>query len=219
MKCAVLSNVGLVRKRNEDSYLANAIDGLFVVCDGIGGRDNGDVASSTAIDVIGRCLPYVTDGWSLGLLTEYIHLANKTIQESAAADKKLRDMATTCTAAAIDDHTLLVAHVGDSSLFIIRGDCILRITDVHHFPPPNEHVLANALGVYRHDCIDTHAVPLHDGDKVLLCSDGLTDMLGQDDILAIVQKERSLDKAVEALVQLALDRGGFDNVTVIVASI
>jgi len=235
MKCAVLSDLGLVRSRNEDNYLVDERRGLLVVCDGMGGCKGGDVASATAIEIISKYLPPTNAELNLELLNESILEANRSIYDQSTGNVDLQGMGTTVTAVVLKDRKLLVAHIGDSVLFIISNNNIKKITQDHTLAEqmilenvltageaatsPYNHVLTRALGIEKQVYIDNYEEYLHKGDILLLCSDGLTHLLGQDDILTIVRKERSLDKAVEALVQLALDRGGIDNVTVIVASI
>lgn len=235
MKYAVLSDQGLVRNKNEDNFLADGKRGLFVVCDGMGGHKGGDVASAVAIEVIGKSLPATNAEQNLDRLNESVSEANQVIFDKSMKNLDLHGMGTTVTAAVIKDGDLFVAHIGDSSLFVISNNSIKKITHDHTLAEqmilesilsttevvnsPYNHVLTRALGVEDQVKIDNYEEHLQEGDMVLLCSDGLTDLLSHNDILAMVRKVGSLEKIAEALVLLALDRGGSDNVTVIVVSI
>ena len=235
MEYAVLSDQGLVRTRNEDRYLVDNLRGLFVVCDGMGGHKGGDVASASTVEVMSRCLTAAKEDLTMELLNYAILEANKDVFFKSKNNPDLSGMGTTVTAAAVKGQLLLVAHIGDSSLFVISNNIIKKITHDHTLAEqmiqeslitaaeakisPYNHVLTRALGIERQVKIDNYEIKLQYGDMILLCSDGLTDLLNPDDILDTVKKEASLERTVQVLVSKALDRGGNDNVTVIIVSI
>ena len=236
MKYAILSDRGLVRSKNEDHYLTDEQRGLFIVCDGMGGHKGGEVASAVAIEVISRHMPAGgKNKQTIESLNEAVAEANLVILDKSVNNQELNGMGTTVTAAIIKEKSLWVAHVGDSSLFVISNNSIKKITRDHTLAEqmvlenilpvaeaaksPYNHVLTRALGLKNQVEIDNYEEYIQSGDLVLLCSDGLTDLLNYDEILTLAQKEKSLDKSAKALVSLALDRGGNDNVTVILISI
>jgi protein phosphatase len=235
MKFAVLSDRGLVRSKNEDNFLADEIRGLFMVCDGMGGHKSGEIASSMAVECISKFLPSANLEINLHKLNEAVCEANKKIFDDSMKNLEFHGMGTTITAAVIKGYDLFISHVGDSGLFIISGERIKKVTNDHTLAEqmvrdsilsphdiensPYNHVLTRALGVEEQVKVDNYEERLDEGDMILLCSDGLTDLLSHQDILDLVKKETSLQKVVQSLVFLALERGGSDNITVILVSI
>ncbi len=235
MNIAVLSDQGLVRSNNEDNYLVNEKYGLLVVCDGMGGHNGGEIASAMAIEIIQRRIASHKFEQTIEMLNDVIAEANEFIFNHALKHLDLHGMGTTLTAAMINEKTLSIAHIGDSSLFLIRDSFIKKITHDHTLAEqmiiesllsaneaiksPYNHVLTRALGVEEQVKIDNYFERLKNGDIILLCSDGLTDLLSQSEMKTIVQKSNSLKESANNLVISALDRGGSDNITVILASI
>lgn len=232
MVTAVISDIGKVRKRNEDSYLVEEERGLFLVCDGMGGHRGGDVASNTAVQVIGS---YIKDHPQLEpdqALQKAISRANLVIHNRGEGDPNLHEMGTTVTAAYIRDNHIHVAHVGDSSLLLIRGNTIEKITRDHTLAQhmvgegllsPAEvressynHILTRSLGTSIDVDIDSMRIEARVDDILLLSSDGLTDMLEEEEIHILIQQHRdNLPAAARALLDAALVRGGYDNITLI----
>ncbi|MDR1617303.1 MAG: Stp1/IreP family PP2C-type Ser/Thr phosphatase [Syntrophomonadaceae bacterium] len=235
MEFAVLSDQGLVRSKNEDNFLADEVRGLFIVCDGMGGHKSGEVASSMAVECINKFLPSSNVEINLHTLNEAVCEANKKIFDNSMRNLEFHGMGTTVTAAVVKGHDLFISHVGDSGLFVISDGRIKKVTNDHTLAEqmvrdsilsprdiessPYNHVLTRALGVEEQVKIDNYEEHLKEGDMFLLCSDGLTDLLSQQDILDLAKQEQSLQKIVQSLVFLALERGGSDNITVILASI
>lgn len=240
-----LTDIGRRRDHNEDSIL---LDGeLFVVCDGMGGHNAGEVASALAIEVIGRFVaqtrtdPDVT--WPYGLdpalsyhanrLSASVRLANREVFRKAASSAELRGMGTTVVAAIVapEEPRLIYAHVGDSRLYLVRDGDIAQLTRDHSLAnaagvrDPQDldsrmrNMLTAALGVREDIEVDIAEERLNDGDTVLLCSDGLTNMLPDPRILEVVTSHReNLDDACKELVRQANAEGGRDNISVILVS-
>ena len=226
------TDVGLVREGNEDSYFID--EPLFVVADGMGGHVAGDVASSTAVDVI-------ADRWRQGGMSDEdalraaVREANSAIWERSQTDTALRGMGTTCTLVRVDDTKARLAHVGDSRAYLFRDGELSQLTDDHtmvgrmvregrltkqdaeHHPQRN--IITRALGVDTDVDVDTFSLDLHEGDRILICSDGLTSMVDEATIANVLAEESDPQHAAERLVQIAIDNGGEDNVTVIILDV
>lgn len=229
------SNIGLIRKRNEDSYMLVDRLGLYVVCDGMGGHRGGDIASQMAIAVINDEIDKL-DSLSPVKLNEIIKKANYEIWINGQSNPEYYEMGTTITAALIHNHYLHVSHVGDSRLYLLRKNTIKCITRDHtlaeemvdnglltkqELPQCSyNHILTRALGVSDDLEIDSYSEVLSGGDIILLSTDGLSDMLTDEDILSVVKKHSaSLESAVDSLIVLANERGGYDNITAVLISI
>lgn len=236
MNSTSISEVGLIRTNNEDSYLADDKKGLFIVCDGMGGHNGGEVASSMAVNILRQNVQYINNiDEALIALKNAIQKANRQIWQTGKADPELLNMGTTIIAAAIIDNQMVVGNVGDSSLYLIRGEKIEKISRDHTLAAtmldngllkPEElrnnsysHILTRALGVEETVEIDFFNYDLESGDRILLCSDGLTDLLDEKDIWATVTSNQDIAKAAQRLVHMALDRGGHDNITTILICI
>jgi serine/threonine protein phosphatase PrpC len=226
------TDVGLVREGNEDSLLIE--EPLFVVADGMGGHLAGDVASSTAVGVI-------ADRWHETNMSDedglraVVREANAAIWEKSQADPSLRGMGTTCTLVRVDDSQARLAHVGDSRAYLFRDGELSQLTEDHtmvgrmvregrlsieeaeHHPQRN--IITRALGVDTEVDVDTFSFDLVAGDRILICSDGLTSMVSSQPISEILANEPNPQRAAEKLVQLAIDNGGEDNVTVVLLDI
>jgi protein phosphatase len=232
MRAIGLTDIGLVRTSNQDSYLIDEDKGLFVVCDGMGGHKGGDVASSLAIKAIRDSLSDYREDEPLKWLNQSVSRANDLIREWGQNDPDLFEMGTTITAAIIKEQELIIAHVGDSRLYHINNKGINKVTRDHTLAEQMitdgllkaeetsgnayNHILTRALGIDNQVLIDNLAENVMPGDIILLCTDGLSDMLQESDILTTIN-EFSFDIAVAArkLIERALNNGGYDNVTVI----
>jgi PPM family protein phosphatase len=228
----VASDVGLVRTGNEDSFLAE--EPLFVIADGMGGHVAGDVASSTAIDAIeeNRNQANAEDPQTLAGL---VHEANAAIWERATGDSSLQGMGTTCTLVYIDGPRAHVAHVGDSRAYRLRDGHLEQLTEDHTLVArmvkegkipaeeaerhPQRNIVTRVLGAASEISVDLLAIDLDDGDRLLLCSDGLNSMVDRGDIEAVLERERDPQRAADALVELANEAGGEDNTTVLVIDV
>ncbi|HEX2050769.1 MAG TPA: Stp1/IreP family PP2C-type Ser/Thr phosphatase [Actinomycetota bacterium] len=223
------TDVGQVRDGNEDSYLLD--EPLFAVADGMGGHLAGDVASSLAVDVIreGAGEQRVSDGDALAAL---VRNANARIYEKAQADASLRGMGTTCTLLLVRDDHAELAHVGDSRAYLFRAGELSQLTEDHTLVErmvregrlskdeaqhhPQRSIITRALGVDATVDVDVLSVELSEGDRLLLCSDGLTSMIDTGAIARILSDEADPQAAADRLVEEANGAGGEDNITVVV---
>jgi len=239
MDTAYISDIGLFRKNNEDHYLVMDEYGLFAVCDGMGGHKGGDVASKLAVDCLQEyMLNLAADSLSqnpISVLNAAIQKANHLIWLQAQGNLELHEMGTTITAAMIRKKQLAVANVGDSSLYVFRNGKLNKITRDHTLAEKmvtdgllkNEdkkssgynHILTRALGIQEEVVIDNFEHQLYRGDLVLLCSDGLTDMLDDNEIETILNQQENLQKSLNTLLDTALTKGGYDNITIILLRI
>lgn len=226
------SDVGRQRQANEDSMLARAP--LFVVADGMGGAQAGEVASMTAIQAFSDGL---ADGPPEDALGSSIGIANRTIHDRAHSDPSLSGMGTTITVATVDSQReeVVIAHVGDSRAYRLRDGIIQRLTRDHSLVEemrrrgqiteeqaedhPQRSIITRALGPEPEVQVDIQAVPADPGDIFMLCSDGLTTMLADERIRVLIEEAPSLEAATRALVDEANVAGGRDNITVLLFQI
>ncbi|HXG66185.1 MAG TPA: Stp1/IreP family PP2C-type Ser/Thr phosphatase [Blastocatellia bacterium] len=238
---SLLSDVGCVRELNEDSGVFHQPDDpqtladkgmLFLVCDGMGGHSGGEVASGLAVKVIGQAY-YESDGGPIEALEKAFRKANKAIFDVARKNGGLQGMGTTGTALVLHNGRAIAAHVGDSRLYLVRDGQIYLMTQDHsavmemvkqgilsldearHHPDKN--VILRALGSHEEVEVSVwdEPFPVREGDRFLLCSDGLYDLVQDEEIRQIVRASAP-EVACANLVSLAKQRGGHDNVTVIV---
>jgi len=222
------TDVGKVRTRNEDAYLVE--EPLFAVADGMGGHRGGNVASALTIEAIREAKP----AWdpSGDPLVQAVRRANRVVHERAAGDSNLRGMGTTVTVLQTSGANALIAHVGDSRAYLLRGGDLRQLTHDHTLVQqmvdegkisqeeagvhPARNIITRSLGVDEDVDVDEERLDLRPGDRLLLCTDGLTGMLAVDEIAQILRDEGDPQAAADALVDLAVERGGDDNVTTVV---
>jgi PPM family protein phosphatase len=225
---AARSDTGRQRPANEDSYWARRP--LFVVADGMGGAQAGEVASRTAVEIFEQGLPD-GPGSNEERLAKLVADANARIHALAQSDEQHAGMGTTLTAAYLGEDDLAVAHVGDSRLYLLRDGQLRQLTDDHSLvgelvrrgqlsaeeaeDHPQRSIITRALGPEGDVAVDHHTWPVRDGDVVLLCSDGLTSMVSDQQIVSLIDGAASLSEASARLVQAANEAGGRDNITVI----
>jgi serine/threonine protein phosphatase PrpC len=225
---AVRTDTGRQRNANEDSYLTRAP--LFVVADGMGGAQAGEVASKAAAESFAGELPATSPE---RVLEETIEGANRTIHELARKDPGLAGMGTTTTAAIVnlEAEEVAIGHVGDSRAYRLRGGRFEQLTRDHSLVEemrrkgqltdaqaedhPQRSIITRALGPEPEVQVDLQTVPAQDGDVFLICSDGLTTMLDDEQIARVLARATSLGAAVRALVDEANRAGGRDNITVV----
>ena len=236
---AMLTHVGRVRSSNEDSvvFVSSPEDGrqedrgtLALVADGMGGHAAGEVASALAAEVVRR----IYCGSSLPVpetLRTAFEAANTAVIEHADAHPECRGMGTTCTAVAMVGGKLYLAHAGDSRAYLLRGDVLTQLSEDHSLnaqlvregvmtkeeaeTSPNGNVIVKALGSRAEldPAVWSEGLPLADGDRVLLCSDGLSNLVPDREIAGVLQRLSPTD-ACDALVERALAAGGYDNISV-----
>ncbi len=244
-----LTDVGRKRKHNEDAYLLDAERGLFVVADGMGGHAAGEVASRLTVESIQEFISGTEDDhdntWPFGYNNRYsvdgnrlstaVERANEKVMRAVVNRPELKGMGTTVVAALFDEKRATLVHVGDSRAYLMRESELRRLTDDHSWVQeqvnagilseeearshPLKNVVTRALGGGMHVAVDLIEIPVGGGDRFLLCSDGLTGMVSDEEITAALHSTRSLEEIVRGLIDLANERGGVDNITAIVVEV
>ncbi len=221
------SDVGRQRSANEDSLVLRPP--FFAVADGMGGAKAGEVASAIAAGAFDDAAP--AGEQAEAQLTRLLREANRRIYELAVSDESRRGMGTTLTAARVDDDEISLGHVGDSRAYRLRDGELVQLTRDHSLvaelersgqitPEAAEHhpqrsIITRALGPEPDVEVDTYTVAGRAGDVFLLCSDGLTSMISDEEVAAILRSADDLDSAAESLVRAANQSGGKDNITVV----
>ncbi|WP_288616604.1 Stp1/IreP family PP2C-type Ser/Thr phosphatase [Eubacterium ramulus] len=236
MKISSLTDIGNTREMNQD-YLYSSeesvgkLPNLFLVADGMGGHKAGEFASRYVVEHIVRSIKGSKEEEAVAILSESIETANRKLKEYADAHQQMRGMGTTIVAAVIQGRTLIVANVGDSRLYIV-GDEITQVTQDHSLVQemvrlgemdpqsaknhPDKNIITRAVGVSEKVKIDIFERQLRAGEYIILCSDGLTNMVEDSVILQILHGAGSLSDKAERLIELANKNGGKDNITVII---
>jgi PPM family protein phosphatase len=220
----VATDIGRVREGNEDSYLVEPP--LYAVADGMGGHKGGEVASQLALETV-EALFHKGEG----TLGEQVREANKAVFSQSQSDASVSGMGTTLTAALVEGSQLRLAHVGDSRAYLLRAGAFRQLTADHTLVArmvkageitqeearvhPHRNVITHSVGTAPDVKVDEDLIPLLDDDLVLLCSDGLTDMLTEEQIQAIVETEPDPQRAADRLIKAANRAGGVDNITVV----
>ena len=224
------TDVGCVREHNEDSLVV--APPLYVVCDGMGGHAAGEVASEIAVNVIADRAPATPDAAALGQAVEEANLA---IIQAAREGVGRAGMGCTCTAAMLENERLIVAQVGDSRAYLLHGGTLQQITRDHSLMAdfieagqitpeearvhPQRSVITRALGSDPRTQPDLFEINVNTGDRLLICSDGLTSMIEDYEIEDILNRTPDPQIAASKLVNAAIAAGGHDNVTVIVVNV
>jgi PPM family protein phosphatase len=224
------SDVGRLRSGNEDSFLVDDRLALYAVADGMGGHQGGEVASATALEALRAA---VASGQALDAA---IVGANVAVFEKAATDPGLAGMGTTLTAIAIlGESTLLIGHVGDSRAYRVRDGVLEQLTEDHSLVEelvregrlspeeaevhPRRNVITRSIGIEADVDVDLYTVDARTGDRIIICSDGLTTMVRDDDVLHVAQLDTDPRLAADHLVDAANEAGGEDNITVVVVDV
>jgi PPM family protein phosphatase len=226
------SNTGNKRRRNEDSFVV--APPLFAVADGMGGAQAGEVASKLAAAALEDTDPGSSGG--VARIVELIQEANRRVYERSNADPAASGMGTTITAALVEGNSVTFGHVGDSRAYLVRDGAIEQLTEDHSLVNelmksgklsaeeaevhPQRSVITRALGTDPDVDVDTFVVEARENDLFLICSDGLTTMVGDEEILELLERYHDdLDRAAKSLVAAANRAGGEDNITVIAFTI
>ena len=243
------SDIGLKRPHNEDCFAADPALGLYIVCDGMGGGNAGEIASRMAIDTILAHVAAATASPAIGLigpldpnlspvtnqLASAIRAANEAVHKASWEQARYAGMGTTVVAIRLTEHYLSIAHVGDSRLYLIRDGIMQRLTSDHSWVAeqvaqgymseeeaehsPRRNIVTRALGVESTVEIDLAEMPLLNSDLLLLCSDGLTRGVRSEDILETLERDGDLGAKTDRLIALANEAGGDDNVTVLLVAV
>jgi serine/threonine protein phosphatase PrpC len=216
MQFASRTEVGYVRRRNEDSLLVDESTGVVAVADGLGGHPSGDLASQTAVAALRDSLAGgpADDADTGEWLTAALFVAHEAVLAEAGDDPDREGMATTAVVAMVSDGQATVAHVGDSRAYLLTGGALRPVTHDHGMGG----YITQALGLDRTMRPDVAHLELATGDRLLLCTDGLTNMVDDRGVALLLAKGDPAE-ATDALVETALANGGVDNVTVIVVDV
>jgi protein phosphatase len=249
MQCVALTDTGKVREHNEDTIGFDADIGLLVLADGMGGYNAGEVASGIAVKTVMNLIREAVAREDLSvtdketgmarpgiILRDAIHRANKIIHQTSKTQPQCEGMGTTIVSCMFYDNRIYTAHVGDSRLYRLRNGKFEQMTMDHSllqelvdrgFYSPeeaqratNKNYVTRALGVEPTVEVEIHEETVHRGDYYVLCSDGLSDMVEDEDIhLTISTFSASLESVAKQLTQLANDNGGRDNISVVMANV
>ncbi len=233
-----VSDPGLIRSNNQDAYYIDPEGRFFVVADGMGGHAGGEEASRIAT---GEIKAYLSANWDSSkpcaqLLEEALNQANDAILDDQQDHQERADMGTTVVAVIFrDGEPPWAAHVGDSRLYCFRDSKLAQITEDHTWVAraikvgditpdearshPFRHVLSRCLGREDLHQVDVRQLDIQSGDRLLLCSDGLTEELIDEKIAYFLQESPLIDKAAIALVEAAKEQGGHDNITIVIVAL
>lgn len=237
MKTFSKTDVGMVREVNQDYvYVSDSpigkLPNLFIVADGMGGHKAGDFASRFTVEVVKEELAKSMEDEPEAMIKQAITIANQKLIETARQNSKLEGTGTTLVVATVIDQTLYFANVGDSRLYLLDDDIrqiskdhslvqeMVRLGGItpedakHH---PDKNIITRAIGAQEHLEIDFFEYRLKKGDTILMCTDGLSNMVEDDEILRIVKSSRDVVEAVEQLIESAKQNGGNDNIGVVIA--
>ncbi|MBW5444668.1 Stp1/IreP family PP2C-type Ser/Thr phosphatase [Cohnella sp. CFH 77786] len=239
MRTAWRTHVGKVRQVNEDrAWSGTLADGwtAVIVADGMGGHRAGDVASELAVGCLADALQFWDPEWTqdegVVRLQEMIRKANKVVHETASLNEQYHNMGTTVVTAVLNRHGGWIGHVGDSRIYRLRGGKLELLTDDHtvinelfkagQLSPeeaarhPLRHAITRSVGTDRDVRPDVKPIDWRPGDRLLLCSDGLSNMVEPQLLqMTLAQPGAALEQVADRLVEMALDAGGEDNVTVV----
>jgi len=238
------TDIGILRTKNQDTILVKnekigSLENLFIVADGMGGHRAGEVASEKAVDAFCEFVETNTvnaasqeDNWLEELLRDGVTAANAQVFDLQAENPAWRGMGTTFSACAIHGDVLYYAHVGDSRIYTVTKDAIKQVSSDHSLVAellrlgriteeearfhPNKNVMTRALGTEADLLVDTGNAVLAGDTVVLLCSDGLSNMVTDAEIMEILNKDISADAKADALIELANKNGGKDNISLII---
>jgi len=240
MRIFAKTDTGKVRSINQDAYAATVLpDGaaFAVVCDGMGGASAGDIASKTSVDLISH---YILNAYTpsmdieaiIKLMNNAINSANMHIYDLSQRDENLYGMGTTVVIAIVRQSQAILCNVGDSRAYLVSNDFV-QLTRDHSVVQslvesgklspeqaknhPEKNVITRALGVEENIIIDSYTASIGEDDKLLLCTDGLSNYVADDEMFNTV-KNSELDKVADVLIEKANNGGGRDNITAVVIS-
>ena len=242
LKAAFKTDIGRRRKQNQDNGASRPELGLFLVSDGMGGHQGGETASAIAVQTICQCIEELEKAshWDpQRSIFEALSSANRNIYQESLRDSKLQGMGTTTTALLFKGDELNIGHVGDSRCYFFRSGCLWQLTRDHSMVQEKlraglisreqlktdkmKNVITRSVGFEENIEIDHYRMKIQKDDAFLICSDGLTGPLVDEEILEIIQKNLSthgsIEGAVESLIAGANEKGGDDNITSIIIQI
>lgn len=235
LKAFSITDIGRRRKLNQDSIYASKqpignLPNVFIVADGMGGHNAGDYASKYTIETMVEEITHSEEKNPVKILARAIEVANERIRRRAGEDASMSGMGTTVVAATLSGSSMEVANVGDSRLYVVNSG-IRQITRDHSLVEemvrmggidrsearnhPDKNIITRAIGASDTVNVDFFSVELEKGDIVLMCSDGLTNMLEDEEIQRIMNSQQSIQAKAQELVKAANNNGGKDNIAVI----
>lgn len=230
------TDIGRKRQLNQDYVFATdektgKLNNLYIVADGMGGHNAGDYASRYTVETIVREVKGSVESKTFRIMGKSIRIANELIRERAKEDSHLFGMGTTVVVSTIEDHQLQIANVGDSRLYVITPTEIRQITRDHSLVEemvrmggmapetarnhPDKNIITRAIGARDSVEVDFFTEELHNGDLVLMCSDGLSNMLTDEELFKICRLDLTLEKKAKKLIDAANENGGKDNIAVL----
>jgi PPM family protein phosphatase len=243
MKYAGKSHKGMVREKNEDSHniidICGGIPVVFIIADGMGGHNSGGLASRLAVknasEYIKKAPEMIISNSNIpSAITDIIQATNSSVYESSRQNIENSGMGTTFIIAVAFENKLFIGHVGDSRVYLLRNDDIIKITTDHSYIEelvkigsltreeaenhPKKNIITRALGCFDTLEADIFSCDIKKGDSFILCTDGLTNMLSEQEIKGAVLDSKTPEKACDLLINMANQKGGKDNITVIVIS-
>ena len=236
LKTFSMTDIGKKRKLNQDYVFTSEaavgpLPNLFLLADGMGGHNAGDYASRNTVETVSETIQNSAEENPIRALRMAIEAANRKVYEEASQKEELKGMGTTLVAATLLNSHLYVANVGDSRLYIINASIrqitkdhslveemvrIGELDELHARNHPDKNIITRAIGVAEKVEADFFDVKMFPGDKILMCSDGLSNMLDDEEMLHIIRKQRDVVEMAEALVAAANQNGGKDNISVII---
>lgn len=239
MKTFSKTDIGMVREVNQDYvYVSDSpvgkLPNLFVVADGMGGHKAGEFASRFTVEVVKEELAKSSEDGPEAMIRKAITSANEKLLETASRDSKLEGMGTTLVVATVIERTLYFANVGDSRLYLLNND-IKQVSKDHSLVQemvrlggikqdeaknhPDKNIITRAIGAKDKVEIDLYEYRLKKGDVILMCTDGLSNMIEDEELFHIVKNSRDVVEAVERLIERANQNGGNDNIGVVIVDV
>ncbi|NMB27618.1 MAG: Stp1/IreP family PP2C-type Ser/Thr phosphatase [Tissierellia bacterium] len=239
MEIGIKTDVGKIRDNNQDAYYISPKGdySLFIIADGMGGHKAGEIASKMAIDIISNSLKSLLTDLTVedkdieDRIKNSIYEANDKIYKKSIEDEKFSGMGTTVTLAYVIDEKIFIGHAGDSRAYLFKNGILSQLTKDHSLVEelirngsiskeeakhhPQRNIITRAVGTSKEIKADLVVEPKSKDDILLLCTDGLTNMLDDDEIRDSLLINKDIQKACEELVRLSNDKGGFDNITIL----
>ncbi len=235
MKAVGNSVIGMRRTNNEDAIYINEQKNLYLVADGMGGCNAGEVASSTAISAFVKAMENAENGEILDKMMSAVAQCNKEVYQKSRENIEFLDMGTTLVAVTVENEKMFIVHVGDSRVYLFRENNLQQITTDHSYVMelvkigsitreeaevhPKRNIITRAIGIREEVEADTVIEDVKQGDKILLCTDGLSNMVSKGEMTKILIEQCSTEEKVKKLVVLANEKGGLDNISLILIEI
>lgn len=239
MRVSACTDIGKTRPQNQDCYYVPTADKqCFIVADGMGGQNAGNVASKIAVEIMSNYIDeyYDKENNKEELLKKAVSHTNEIVYKLSNENEELKGMGTTIVAALLSDDDIYIVSAGDSRCYLIRHGIMSQLTIDNSYVEvlirqgviteeeaknhPDKNIITKAIGVEKDIEVETQKIKAENGDILLLCSDGLTNMVKNEEILEMILEEHSnLDGCVSKLVNKAIENGGKDNITVVLVEV